>query len=126
MNADYVRTLLLYIDGHLEYKSSGRARPIHLKRCLDDSVLEDIPRGEILIAAQYLVERKLVTVAVENVAPRAYVFTGISAEGRDFIAAIKDDTLWHKLAKLFGNVFSQSAQTVIDAVVGFGLKKLGL
>lgn len=121
INFDCVRGLLLYIAEIQKLDHLGKPDPIHLKRIYDDEALAEYTRDEINCAATYIVEKGLMKIPVPHaqLAPRAYVFSGISAEGYDYIAAIKDEKIWHKIKAKLGSTALASVPTVIGLAAQF-------
>lgn len=115
LNNECVRDLLLWVEKNQTLDSAGKPNPIHLKRIYSEFLYS---QSDINTAAQYLVEKKILKLpegrTTSGLAPRAYVFCGITALGYDYIAAVKDDTIWKKIKSRLGAVTLASVPAVIE------------
>ena len=116
LNNECVRSLLLWIEKNQTVSSSGKPDVIQLRKIYD--ALPDYSPADLNVAATYLVQKKLLSLrdgqTTENASPRAYVISGITATGYDYIAAVKDDSLWAKIKSRLGSAALASVPTVIE------------
>lgn len=123
LNYECVRDLILWIEKNQTAKSSGIINPIKMKHVYSAFNSSPYMKEELNTAAQYLVDEKLVIlptgVKADGLAPKWFVFCGISGTGYDYIKAIKDDTVWNKIKKKLGSVAMASVPAVISAAAKF-------
>ena len=116
LNNECVRTLLLWLEENQTVDSSGRPDVIIVRKILSN--FPDYPSADIFTSVKYLAQKQLISLrsgqSAESVAPRAYVITGITAIGYDYIAAVKDDTLWSKIKARLGSAALASVPAVIE------------
>jgi Hypothetical protein (DUF2513). len=127
LNQDCVRDLLVYIDALQEFKSSGKPKVVKLRFHLNDVALEKYERQEILLAAKYLLDKKLIAIVAfdpslaAKISPRQYNIQEITALGYDFLEAIKNDTVWGKLKKQLGSITLSTIPELITLAVQLAL-----
>lgn len=132
VNQDCIRDLLLHLDQRLAPSPAGKL-PRHypkLRFLIADPPFCNYEPEDVYASAQYMVIKGLVEINardpkfVPHISPNRYVFHLVTATGRDYLAAIKDDTLWSKFAKRFSNVFEATIPQLISTAAEFGVKLL--
>ena len=116
LNNDCVRSLLLWLEQNQTVSSSGSPDPVMLRKIYGS--FPNYSAAEIHVAATYLVQKKLVSLRAgqtpQNSSPRGYVISGITATGYDFIAAVRNETVWQKILSHLGDIALASVPTVIE------------
>lgn len=116
LNNECVRALILWLEENQTVKPNGKPDVIMLHKIY--SCFPDFSAADVNTAATYLVQKKLISLregqTALNAAPRAYAVTGITAIGYDYIAAVKDDSLWKKIKDRIGSAALASVPTVIE------------
>lgn len=132
VNPSCVRDLLLYLEQKLAPSSSGDL-PRHypkLRFLVADPPFSNYALEDVYASAQYIVSKGFVEINAREpkyipyIDPKRYTFHSITAKGQDYLLAVKDDTLWNKFAKRFGNVFDATIPQLISAAAEFGVKLL--
>lgn len=117
LNMECVRDLILWIEKNQKVKSSGIPKPIKMKSIYTEIINHS--NTDLNIAAKYLVDEKLLLlpkdVKADGLAPKWFVFCGISSTGYKYIDAIRDETVWNKIKSALGAVSLASVPSVIDA-----------
>lgn len=120
LNNECVRDLILWIEKNQTAKANGIIKPIKMKNIY--SALS-YSREDLNVAAQYLVDEKVLLLSqTQNpkaLAPKWFVFCGITSVGCKYIAAIKDDTVWEKIRKALGSAAQVSVPAVLEIATKF-------
>ena len=115
LNHDCVRSLLLWLETNQSVGPTGKPDSVMMRNIYGQ--FPDFSPAELNLAATYLVQKKLISLrsgmTVENAAPRAYVISGITAAGYDYLAAVKDDSVWKKIKEKIGSTALASVPNVI-------------
>lgn len=128
LNQDCIRSLLLFIDGNMEMRENGRLKPLKFKHNLNAPELSKYSQEDLFSSAKYLVDKKLVDIStsdpklIPQIAPRAYIFSGITPKGLNYLVIVKDGTAWNKLKTRFFNVFDQSIKSLVPIALELGIK----
>lgn len=116
LNNDCVRDLILWIEKTQQVKPNGKPDPLHMRDAYP--ALPKYPREDIGTAATYLVGKKLIALASGQSFPETtsskFTVTYITASGYDYLAAIRDDTVWKKIKEHLGSAMLASVPTVIE------------
>jgi len=116
LNNDCVRDLILWIEKTQTVKANGKPDPLHMRDAY--SALPKYSREDIGTAASYLIEKKLIALSTGQSFPataaKCFVITRITASGYDYLAAIRDDTVWNKIKEHLGSAMLASVPTVIE------------
>lgn len=123
LNYECVRDLILWIENNQKVKGNGIPKTVKMKSVYSAFCSSKYTVDDINIAAQYLVNKKLLKlpdgVSAVGLAPKRFVFAGITNLGYDYIKAVKDDTVWKKLKSALGSASLASVPTVIETAAGF-------
>lgn len=115
LNHDCVRSLLLWLEANQTVSSAGKPDVVMLRKIYGQ--FSDFSPEELNLAASYLVQKRLISLrsgmTTENASPRAYVISGITAAGYDYLAAVKDDSVWKKIKEKIGSTALASVPNVI-------------
>lgn len=115
LNHDCVRSLLIWLEANQGLSPTGKPEVMMMRRIYGQ--LSDFSADELNLAATYLVQKKLISLrsgmTIENAAPRAYVISGITAAGYDYLAAVKDDSVWKKIKEKIGSTALASIPNVV-------------
>jgi len=128
INEDCARALLMLVADSFDVGSGKRSKPVRLRRITDDARLSDYTEAQIYTAAFFLKTNKFLTIVAKSpadaelVAPRMYVFTGITAKGLTYLSKISDDTTWRKLKSVLGNVLEKTLPVIISTAIQVGIK----
>lgn len=99
INFDCVRDIVFFLDSNFEYRHNGILHPIKLKSVIDGYPFNKYLESEVYLAIEYIVDKSLVELAKPNCPPRLSIFIKITPLGYDFLAAVKDETVWSKVKK---------------------------
>lgn len=120
LNNECVRDLILWIEKNQTVKGSGVPKRIKMKTIYSEF---SFSKEDLDTAARYLVDKRLLRLTQDpvhpNLAPKWFVFAEITSLGYEYIAAIKDDTVWKKIKTALGSVSLASVPAVIETAAKF-------
>lgn len=117
-NFECVRALIKELETSQVVSPSGKPSPVHLNRLYSSEGLKEFSAPEVDTAALYLVDKGLIRLRegqkFPQTGPRAFVIAGITGSGYDYLAAVKDDTMWKKIKETLGKIGLASVPNVIS------------
>lgn len=117
LNFECVRACIMAVEAQQTLSSSGKPDPLDVKRMYGNELIKDYSRDDIHLAFFYLVEKKLVCLgpgkSPATLTPRNYSIHGITAQGYDYLAAVRDNAVWKKVLKALGKTALASVPNVI-------------
>lgn len=122
LSMDCVRDMMCLLEKHEKTKSNGKPDPFYLKKLIYPE-LTKYTEEERFTAAKYIAEKKLITCVFDpqTTSPKAYKFVSFTPTGRDYLNAIREDTVWNKVKETLGS----SALGIVGKVIDCALTFLG-